>query len=553
MLSGRLRTSAPLALLLSLLFGGGWALLSAADALVAGAPAAGRPLAYTVRLSTVRSSGDPAGRVTLDLEPQRFPRGQVLSTAQLRQVELHGPAARAGSLLTLGLVFTLVAFLFQSFLRACGGLGQFVRTHLVILASLSALLVLAKLLLMLTAWSALWVPLAALPLLVGQRVGRRAAAGAAVLGALALALLIPFDIPLLLVMLAQGLMATAAIRRGRGLSLHLVLGALLAAAAGAATYLGLELLLFGRDASLAALLPNSLGASALLGSDLCGSAGSAIAAGLLARLALPLFRAALGQISRARLTALAEFGHPLLQQIAREAPGSWAHSTALANLAEMAANRIGADGLLLRVGAYYHDVGKALSGGFFVENQRGENPHDKLEPARSAKVIRDHVTDGVRLAREHDLPRAIVEFIYTHHGVERLEYFWHKARSGDPSQRPDEREFRYRGVAPLTREQAILSVCDAVEAASRTLKDAAGVEPLVRQIVQTKLGSGALDGSGLDVRDLRLLTEACVEYLQSSLHSRVQYPWQEKKGAGDKERREDTGPEQPVPLTRRRR
>jgi putative nucleotidyltransferase with HDIG domain len=266
----------------------------------------------------------------------------------------------------------------------------------------------------------------------------------------------------------------------------------------------------------------------------------------------------MGQVSKARLTRLADFEHPLLQQLANEAPGTWAHSTNMANMAEMAAKQIGGDGLLVRVGAYYHDIGKSPYSGYFVENQRGDNPHDKMDPESSAGVIRAHVTDGMELAREHGLPRAIVAFIFTHHGRDRLEYFWHKAQSSENPQTIDA-DFRYTGIPPQTKEQGILALCDAVEAASHTLKspDTEQIDQLVRQIVFSKLRSGAFDDSGLSVQELRLITCSLIDSLRSSLHSRVKYPWQERgdearppTGSGEGERLEQRG--NVIPLTKKR-
>jgi putative nucleotidyltransferase with HDIG domain len=554
--AGRMKYNPGIALLLSLVFGGGWALLSSADLMVAGALPSARPLTYTVRPPTISTDIDPVtGNVYLQVQRKLFGRGQKLTPGKLKEVRLHRAFREPqtfGSLAAAGLFYALLVFLFSSFLRATGDIAVYLRTHLVVLISITGVMLLAKALLMFTTWSGMWIPLVALTALFGHSVGRKAACGVAVLGAVVLASLGPFDLPLMLVMLVQGLTAGAIVRGSRP-NLYIALGAAFAAVAGAGACLGVQLLLFGRDVTPGALL-RGVELGGLLRSDLAGAAGSAVAGGLLARVALPVVGKLLGRVSRARLTALADFSNPLLQRIAADAPGTWAHSTNLANMAEMAAKQIGADGLLLRVGAYYHDVGKCLHGDYFVENQRGENPHDNLEPDRSASVIRDHVTDGVKLARRAGLPEAITEFIYTHHGLERLEYFWHRAQSLAPAHVVNERDFRYRGVPPLTREQGILSVCDAVEAASRTLKSADQIEELVRQIVLAKLRNGVLDNSGLSIQDLRLLTESAIEFLRGSLHARVEYPWQKKQA---REATDETTERQPplqvaVPLEKKR-
>jgi putative nucleotidyltransferase with HDIG domain len=567
MVTGRHKYNPLAGLFFSLAWGGVWALLSS-TAMTVDVPSR-EPLGYTVRLPTIKK-GDKGEGANLSLKRKIYARGQTLAPAQLDEVHSHGvfrtPWTPA-SLIAPGLLYTLLVFLFSSFLRSLGGVAAFLRTHLVVLCSVTVLLVLAKLLLMLTGWSSMAVPVVAVPLLLSLRIGRAAACGGAALVAVAVSTMVPFDLPLLLVALAQGLTAGAVVRPGRPAA-DLIIGTIAAAVAGTGVSLGVGLLLFGQDIAPATLGLSSVTLGGLMATDFTGAAAGAVAGGLLAALAAPAFRLALGQVSRGRLTTLADFKNPLLKQLASEAPGSWAHSTNLANMAEMASNQIGADGLLLRVGAYYHDIGKSQRPNCFVENQRGENPHDELEPERSAAIIRAHVTDGVKLARRHNVPEAVVEFIYTHHGAERLEYFWHKARSLDHSHRFDERDFRYDGVRPLTREHAILSICDSLEAASRTLKHLDQIEQLVRQIVLTKLQSGALDESGLSVRDLRLLTNSAVEFLRGSLHSRVEYPWQRKEnnvGEHDDTEPEATpptpvsaprlpgGPEPAVPLTKRRR
>lgn len=557
MFAGRIKYNPGVALLLALIFGGCWALLASADLMVAGSLPSAKPLTYTVRPPTISTDIDPVtGNVYLQVQRKLFARGQKLTPGRLKEVrsyKVFREPQTFGSLAAAGLFYALLVFLFSSFLRAAGDVAVYLRTHLVVLVSLTGVMLLGKALLVFTTWSGMWIPLVALTALFGHSVGRKAACGVAVLGAIALASLGPFDLPVMVVMLVQGLTAGAIVRDHRP-NLHIALGAAFAAVAGAGACLGGQLLLFGRDVTLGELLRGSVELGGLFRSDLAGAAGSAVAGGLLARVALPLVRKLLGRVSKARLTALADFSNPLLQRLAADAPGTWAHSTNLANMAEMAAKQIGADGLLLRVGAYYHDVGKCLHSDYFVENQRGENPHDHLEPERSASVIRDHVTDGVKLARRAGLPEAITEFIYTHHGLERLEYFWHRAQSVAPAQVVQERDFRYRGVPPLSREQGILSVCDAVEAASRTLKSADQIEELVRQIVLAKLRSGVLDNSGLSIRDLRLLTESAIEFLRGSLHARVEYPWQKKQAreATDETTERQPPLQVPVPLEKKR-
>lgn len=548
MIAGRSIFGLGLDLLVSLVFGGCWALLSVADLLDRDLLPSSKPLAYSVRLASTSVDTDPeTEHVGLKLERKLFARGQTLRPDQLREVKAHESFAAPpmlDSLVVAGLFRALLILFFCSFLRSTGFGVSILRAQLVILSTITALLLMAKALLMLTAFSAMWIPLVGTTILFGYCMGRSVAYAVAILGSIALSVLIPFDLPLLLVMLAQGLTAGAVVRQPHRQS-SFATGTISSATAGAITYLGLQLF-FERPAPASELVQGTMDLGALLGSGLAGSAGSAVAGGLIAVILLPVARQFLGFVTKAQLTALADFEHPLLQRLAKEAPGTWAHSTNMANMAQMAANKIGADGQLLRVGAYYHDVGKCLFGGCFIENQQGENPHDSLAPDISSEAIRSHVTDGVKLARKNNIPEAVVSFIYTHHGNERLEYFWHKAQSSESLHNLAEKDFRYTGAPPQTKEQGILSICDAVEAASHTLRnpDATKIEQLVRQIVFNKLRGGVLDSCGLTVRELRLITESFIDSLQSSLHVRVEYPWQQRQRAASGESDQVTHPPQ---------
>ncbi len=175
------------------------------------------------------------------------------------------------------------------------------------------------------------------------------------------------------------------------------------------------------------------------------------------------------------LKELNDASHPLLQRLAQEAPGTYQHSLRIADMAESAADAIGADGLLCRVGAMYHDVGKTNKPAYFIENQAGgPNRHSKLSPAMSLLIIVGHVKDGIEMAHEYHLPPAIRHFIESHHGTTLVEYFFHAARKqkeAEAAPGPSEFEFRYAGPKPRTREAAIMLLCDSVEAAARTLAE----------------------------------------------------------------------------------
>jgi cyclic-di-AMP phosphodiesterase PgpH len=230
------------------------------------------------------------------------------------------------------------------------------------------------------------------------------------------------------------------------------------------------------------------------------------------------------------LLELGDARHPLLQQLAQDAPGTYNHSINIASLAEAAAEAIGANGLLLRVGAYFHDIGKMTQPEYFVENQGSdESRHESLLPAMSTLVIIAHVKDGGDLARQHHLPRTIIDFIEQHHGTTLVEYFYDQASKrseDDPDTEVDETSFRYPGPKPQTKEAGVMMVADAVESASRTLVDPAParIESLVHDIVLKRLLDGQFDDCGLTLRELHLIQDSLVKSLRAVYHSRIKYP-----------------------------
>ena len=221
--------------------------------------------------------------------------------------------------------------------------------------------------------------------------------------------------------------------------------------------------------------------------------------------------------------------HPLLKKLKKEAPGTYQHSLAMANLAETAANEIGANGILCRVGAYYHDIGKTVSPNFFTENQQGKSPHSVLEPIESANIIMSHVTNGTRLAKEYKLPKYITQFITTHHGTTVLEYFFDKANSTNKIQ-PNPNDFRYPGDKPTNKETAILMIVDSVEAASRSLDEITKdkLDELISKIVFKKILLNQLSKSTLTLTELRTIVLTLIDSLVNNSHSRIKYPWQKK-------------------------
>jgi len=258
----------------------------------------------------------------------------------------------------------------------------------------------------------------------------------------------------------------------------------------------------------------------------------AIGAGFLMTGMLPFVESAFGVLTDISLLELGDVQHPLLQELVRRAPGTYNHSINVAAIAEAGANAIGARGLLIRVGAYFHDIGKMLKPQYFIENQGTEgNRHDTLLPAMSALIIIAHVKDGADLARQHHLPRPIIDFIQQHHGTTMLEYFYHRAaeRSQEEAQSPvDESNYRYPGPKPQTKEAGILMLADAVESASRTLTEPtpSRIENLVHELVMKRLLEGQLDQCGLSLQEVHIIEESLVKSLNAVYHGRVKYPEQ---------------------------
>jgi putative nucleotidyltransferase with HDIG domain len=256
--------------------------------------------------------------------------------------------------------------------------------------------------------------------------------------------------------------------------------------------------------------------------------GGAVGVGLVVSFCLPLLENLFNVLTDVRLLELSNVNTPLLSRLAVKAPGSYNHSLIVGTLAEEAAKSIGANSLLCRVAAFYHDIGKVNHAEYFVENQRGVNPHDRLSPSMSALIIASHVKDGVKLAREARLPEQIVAMIPQHHGTKVMTYFYEKAKNSvDPALGPvKEEDFRYPGPKPQTREAAIFMLADAVEAAARTVDEPTPnrLKELIRKITNSIVIDGQLDSCDLTFADLETLQQAFLRLLVSMYHHRVEYP-----------------------------
>ncbi len=255
--------------------------------------------------------------------------------------------------------------------------------------------------------------------------------------------------------------------------------------------------------------------------------GSGLLSGMLAIGTLPIWEAVFRVSTPAKLLELSNPNHPLLKRMSIEAPGTYHHSILTANLAEAGADAVGANALLCRVGAYYHDVGKLKNPRFFKENQRGENPHDLMDPRESAKIITAHLNYGLDMAQKYKLPRDVQKIIAQHHGDGVVPYFLHKAL--EAGMEPVEEQFRYRGTKPSSKEAAIVMLADTVEAAVRSMgdPDREQVKDMVEKLIHARFTDGQMDDSPLNRRDMSTLGKAFLSVYDGALHERVKYPGQE--------------------------
>ena len=253
-------------------------------------------------------------------------------------------------------------------------------------------------------------------------------------------------------------------------------------------------------------------------------------AGFLMTGLLPFIERSFGVLTDLSLLEVGDVAHPLLQELVRRAPGTYNHSINVASIGEAAAEAIGARGLLVRVGAYFHDSGKMLKPAYFIENQGQENRHESLVPAMSTLIIIAHVKEGVELARQYNLPQPIIEIIAEHHGTTLVEYFYRRATElsqTDPNgTEVDEQNFRYPGPKPSSRESAVLMLSDAVESASRALTEPtpARIASLVHDLAMKRLLDGQFDECGLTLEELELIERSLVKSLTAVYHGRVKYP-----------------------------
>lgn len=490
---------------------------------------AGQPAPVTLRLpggtEVVHREGE-ALRVTWHSRPGIVPRGSVPQGELAPLVDAYESSRRplrTGFVLGVWAIYLLTGLWLFSALRGFGpSRGRYLRTHLGLFGLLVALAVGSKAFLLLTPLSELYIPAGVLPLWVALYLDRRVALLFNLVVTAVLASLVGFDATAMAVFLARGVTTTLAFR-DRKHPRAMVISGMLGGVGGALILLAMRAYFTGWYDVMADVRSG-------YDSPLVACAVGGVLSGVLALLLQEPVGMGLGAVPRSKLLDLADLDHPLLKKMAAEAPGSWQHARAMANLAEDAAAAIGADALLTRVGAYYHDLGKTLQSKYFIENLApGErSPHEDLDPDVSADVIMSHVVAGTKILRDAHIPEPVVEFVYTHHGTSVIEFFWHKClQQGNPKGLTED-AFRYPGMKPQTRETAILMLIDSIEAASRTIEppDREKFEEMIQRVLFTKMKQGQLDESGLSIEDLRILVTRIADTLVDVYHHRIKYPWQ---------------------------
>ena len=261
------------------------------------------------------------------------------------------------------------------------------------------------------------------------------------------------------------------------------------------------------------------------------------AAGPLALLLLPLLELSWHTASNFKLNRYADLQHPLMKDLLTKTPATYQHTMTVAYLAHTVGQAIGANTLLLRIGAYYHDIGKMADPEIFSENQSGwKNPHDDLDPQESARLIINHVTHGAKIALEMKLPEIVVGLILQHHGTQLVEYFYNKAIKTSQGDEVRKEDFRYPGPKPQSVEAAVLMIVDAVEATYRSIEGPTRekIEKMIRLLIVKRVADGQFDECNLSTRYLARIVRVLVDSLEASFHSRVLYPWQEREKKGSR-------------------
>lgn len=285
--------------------------------------------------------------------------------------------------------------------------------------------------------------------------------------------------------------------------------------------------------------------SSLLPNFLSGIISAIVVAGL-----LPLLENLFGIATNFYLIELSDSRHPLLKKMILDAPGTYHHSIVVGNMAEAAAESIGANSLLARIGAYYHDIGKLGQPEYFMENQKALSKHSSLSPSISKMVIINHIKEGAELAKKYRLKPAIIDFIVQHHGSSLVYYFYRKALEEiEEDEKILEEGFRYPGPKPASKETAIVLLADSVEAASRAIAEpqASRIEEVVHKVINNKFIDGQLDDCDLTLRDLEKIAKVFIHMLSGIYHGRIEYPEAPRKEAHHKKHERPEAARQPGP------
>ncbi|MDR5683694.1 MAG: HDIG domain-containing protein [Armatimonadota bacterium] len=441
-------------------------------------------------------------------------RGDVVSAEQIRKLQALGLASSpmrwdmlAGMVLFMALVVGIAAVYLRKYQPEIWSNDR----RLVLLALIVLVMVLATRIIA-TRLSGFLVPTAAATMLITILLNPRVASFTGGVLAILTGVVGGNDMRLAAVAYVGALVGVFSMRRVQHRT-DLAYAGLLVAAANVGVILSVSLIVGATPAQTAM----DVGLGVLNG----------LLAGILAIGALPYLEDLFGLVTPIKLLELSNPSHPLLRRLQLEAPGTYHHTVMVANLAEAAAEAVGADALLTRVGTYYHDVGKLRRPAFFVENQIGgaPNPHEKMSPSLSALTLAAHVRDGLEYARQHRIPKAIADFIPEHHGTSLMTYFYHRA-SERADGRVEPEAYRYEGPKPQSKETAIVMLADAVEAAVRSLSNPTPdrIREVVRRIIRERLEDGQLDECDLTFRDLDRIAQTFTRMLTSMFHPRIEYP-----------------------------
>ncbi len=476
-------------------------------------------------LSAIRNRGSEKKRIIYQRGDLLVPRGQVATMLDVYRVQDCLDKSRPDSLLAGAgsfLPFFLLTLIFLLAARrwVWGDRPQ-LQQYLLLFFVIISVLLLAKALYLFTNLDGVAIPVGASGLVVALLLELPAALLAVALTSIYASFLTTFDMGLFLYYLIGGtLLVLCAARTTKRIGLFFC-----SLLVGGVNVLLLCCVILLRDA-----LPNQA-----LMIDLAPQAFlSAPGAWLLAVLVAPLGEKLFGLATADRLRDLADLNHPLLKKLQEKAPGTYYHSLGVANLACVAAEVVGADVDLVRAGAYYHDIGKIVQPEFFIENQNNrENPHDAMDANSSCEVVKSHVRDGVEIAEQYRLPRAVIDLVAEHHGTTVLEAFYSKAKKDQPGMGCSPDFFRYGGPKPRRVESGILMIADVVEAVGRllTTTDPVEVRQEVHEVVVKKFGDGQFEQCGFSTRSLARMESAIALTLLRILHKRIDYPATESEKA----------------------